>query len=135
MMNPTWTSDSMVLFSAVNRECPWGDSTVLYLLILSAFGSERQLKALFIPLPKASGECEIGTKWGNLFNSGCRRRGRRPWVDHIQGILYFVTENWVILLVMEYQMLESCTMSNKLVSAMSDSTSWVPFSFPTFCFL
>lgn len=44
MMSPTWASDGALKFSNLNtQECLWGDSTVLYLLTLSAFGSGGQL--------------------------------------------------------------------------------------------
>ena len=43
-MNPTWAPGGAFKFSRLNmQECLWGDSTVLYLLTLSAFGSGGRL--------------------------------------------------------------------------------------------
>lgn len=43
-MNPLWVSDCELKFSSLNTQgCLWGGSTVLYILILSAFGSGGQL--------------------------------------------------------------------------------------------
>ena len=76
MMNPTWASDGALKFSHRNtQECLWGDSTVLYLLTLSAFGLGGSCKPYFPPLPKAFGECELCVTQRNLFNSRCRRKG------------------------------------------------------------
>ena len=76
MMNPTWASDGMLKFSHRNtQECLWGDSTVLYLSTLSAFGLGGSCKPYFPPLPKAFGECELCATQRNLFNSRCRRKG------------------------------------------------------------
>lgn len=75
MMNPTWAPGGMLKFSNLNvQECLWGDSTVLYLLTLSAFGSGRgSYKPYFTPLPKALGECEMCTLRRNLSNSRWRK--------------------------------------------------------------
>lgn len=44
VMNPPWVSDCELKFSSLNTQgCWWGGSTVLYILILSAFGSGGQL--------------------------------------------------------------------------------------------
>lgn len=51
-----------LMFRVLNtQECLWSDSTVLYLLALSAFGSEGQFEALFPFRPKAFRECEMCT--------------------------------------------------------------------------
>lgn len=38
MMNPTLAPGGVLEFGTETQECLWGDSTVLYLLTLSAFG-------------------------------------------------------------------------------------------------
>lgn len=76
-MNPTWAPGSVLKFSTLTtQECLWGDSTVLCLLTLSAFGPGGGYMPYFPPLPKAFGECEMCTTRRNLFNSRWRRGTR-----------------------------------------------------------
>lgn len=86
VMNPTWASDGSAQVRSLNTQgCLWGDSTVLYLLILSAFGSGGSYKPYFPLSPKPSVDAKRVVR-GTI---RCRREGTRTLNEIHAGYAVF----------------------------------------------